>query len=310
MRGSAYGQVKTVMQEIQAFGQSKHSAKAEARKNLAAQGKTASWHNVGKEIGIHSYLTNDQYMKVNIEAFQYIKENLNVKDILNLEPQHIQSYLESKVESGVKYSTLQSYSAALEKLEVALNEYAKSHDLGKTYDFHEAIQSVKDSAHKKLDHSVKAGAFSNPWAVINVIKNETYRIIAEAQYSGGLRLSELNKISTSNFLGNNKFLVKRSKGGLTRTVTFRDSEAYENFKNLVSQSNGKFSFSTNSYKHAVATAAKLVDEKYTADHSFRHNYAQEKYSELRQEGKNELQAKIELSRELGHSRLDIVNKYL
>ncbi len=309
MRGSAFGQVKTVMQEIQAFGQSKHSAKEKIRDNLAAQDKAATWHEMGKQLGVHSFLTNNQYSKVSTEAFRYAKENFGLRDLTKIEAQHVQSYLESKVQDGIKYSTLQSYASALEKLETALNKYAKNHNLNKTYSFSEAIQSVRDSASKVLDHTVKAGAFKDSQAVINNIKDETFKTMAEAQYSAGLRVYEMNKITERNFLGDNKFYVERSKGGLSREVTFRSTEVYEKFRDLVSK-NGGFIFKVREYTRTVAAAAKLAGEKLTANHSFRHNYARERYSQLRQEGKGELQAKLVLTRELGHSRVDIVNKYL
>jgi site-specific recombinase XerD len=308
VRGSPLYQAKTVLSVISAIGQSKHDAKIQAR-NQGAQ----TWHQVGKQLGIHSYSTMTKYVSVAKNLLLFTRSEFGVRDITKLESQHIQAFLEQKINDGVKYSTYQGIQAGIEKLEKALNCYSEQHGLGKEYSFREAIDNVKEIAKEVLDHSIKSGAFFSPKNVIDNIQDRTFQILANAQYSAGLRLSELNMLKPEQFKQNNIFVVVKSKGGLTREVQFRDKKAYQEFKNLALNNlneDGKFSFNKNAYRLAVAQSAKQLNEKYTADHSFRHNYAQERFSQLLSQGKTELEAKLQISQELGHSRPDIVDHYL
>ena len=59
MRGTIDWQIKELFKTVDEIGISKHDAKIEARNNGAT-----SWHEVGKELGIHSYATADIYRDV------------------------------------------------------------------------------------------------------------------------------------------------------------------------------------------------------------------------------------------------------
>ena len=305
MRGNANYQVHQIFAEIIRFGESKHEAKANAR----AEG-AKTWHDVGKNIGIYSYKTADQYRDISKEAFRYAKENYGVKDIEKLQSEHIRAYLESKIADGVKYSTFQKYAAALEKLEVALNEYAKNHNTGKEYHFD--LSSVREQAREVLERSQTTRAYENPKALINSIQNPEYRIIAQAQYEGGFRISELNHLSEKNFKDNNTFQVISGKGGKDREVPL-SKETYNALKSLLDKadkSDGKYKFNTDTYRNTLKEAAQASNQEYTGSHGLRWNFAQEKFSELQKEGKTYEQALQEVSNLLGHERPDITEHYL
>ena len=305
MRGSIVYQVHQVFQEIIRFGESKHEAKEQARSEGAK-----TWHEIGKNIAIYSYKTADQYRDIAKEAFRYAKEQFGVKDIEKLQSEHIQFYLESKIADGIKYSTFQKYAAALEKLEVALNSYAQSHNTGREYHFD--LSSVREQAREVLERTQETRAYENPKALIENIQNNDYKIIAQAQYEGGFRISELNHLSEKNFKEGNVFQVISGKGGKDREVPL-SKETYQALKSLLDKADpadGKYKFDMNDYRNTLKEAADRSGQEYTGSHGLRWNFAQEKFAELQREGKTYEQALQEVSNLLGHERPDITEHYL
>jgi len=193
MKGSPAHQVKLLYQKsgIDQIGHSKHEAKAAARENIAAgnNSRSATWHNIGKEIGIHSYATQNAYRDVWRHTLQYARSNFQIRDIEKITGEHVAAYLQSKVENGVKHATFAQYAAAIEKLEVALNMYSSSHDRGKTYSFSETIKPIREQASKNLEHFNGHREYREPAKVINEIKKDTYKIVAKLQYEAGLQIA-------------------------------------------------------------------------------------------------------------------------
>ena len=306
MRGSVVNQVNVIFNEIKAFGESKHADKETARQQGAK-----TWHQIGKNLNVYSYATADQYRMVWRDAFNYAKERFGLKDIEKLTPEAVQSYLETKIADGKAFSTFQTYAAALEKLETALNRYARSHSTGKEYYFD--IKAVRQEAQQTLEHNQPTRAYSDPKSLISSVQNQDYKIIAQAQLAGGFRISELNHISQKNFLPNNEFLVISGKGGKDRTVPL-SKETYNNLKSLVEtkadKSDGKFKFNMQEYRSALQAAAKLSNQDYTGSHGLRWNFAQETFSRLQEQGKSYEEALQEVSHLLGHERPDITEHYL
>jgi len=305
MRGSIVYQVHEVFKEIIAFGSSKHTAKEQARQEGAR-----TWHDIGKNIAIYSYATADQYRDIAKDLLSYTKEEFGIKDIEKLTSEHIQSYLETKIADGVKYSTFQKYASAIEKLEVALNRYAETHNTGRTYSFD--LSSVRKQAREVLERTQTTRAYENPKALINSIQNPEYKIIAQAQYEGGFRISELNHISEKNFKENNTFQVISGKGGKDREVPL-SKETYQALKSLLEKADpadGKYKFNMDVYRKALKEAAEKSGQEYTGSHGLRWNFAQETFQKLQQEGKTYEQSLQIVSNLLGHERADITRHYL
>ncbi len=223
----------------------------------------------------------------------------------------------AKEVQNISYNTLQTYTAAITKLETALERYN-----GNTYDLSEKAHSVLEQARKDgLKEPEQHRAFQNPQLVIDNIKNQDYRTIAAFQLASGLRISELNHIRPDQlFTKDNKNFVsvEQGKGGKDRTVEVRNTQAFQAFKQLVESKQqqegkyaGKFIFSKSSYTHAVTNAAKATGEHATGSHAFRWTYAQQELlHKIVIENKTESEAKEKLSGDLGHNRPQITNHYL
>lgn len=308
LHGSIVYQVNTVFETIKAFGHSKHADKENIRQEFSQKGITNTWHNLGKELKVYSYATADQYRDIWKELLVYTKENFKVKDIEKLTSKHVEAYLESKIADGVKYSTFQKYSAAIEKLEVALNTYAKEKGTGNTYSFD--TKEARSQAQEVLERSQVTRAYEDPKALIQAIDNKTFKTIAQAQLEGGFRISELNHMSQKNFLENNTYLVISGKGGLDRQVPL-PQDIYNSLKELLNtSSNQKFIFDMDSYRNTLKDSAIKTNQDYTGSHGLRWNYAQNKFLEFQKQGFGFEESLSKVSELLGHHRADITRHYL
>jgi integrase len=288
--------VHQVFSTIIAFGTSKHEAKEAARTEGAK-----TWHELGKNLLVYSYATADSYRDIAKEAFAFAKENYNIKDITKLEAQHIQSYLEHKIEENIKYSTFQKYAAACEKLEVALSKYT-----GKEYNFD--LTEVRELAQQILQKTDAHRAYENPQKVINAVSNQTFKVIAQAQLESGARVSELNHLKLSQFKENG--IEVQGKGGKIRDLEL-SKETYDSLKSLVENSQDKrLVFSTDNYRIELKAACERTGAQYQGTHGLRWSYAQSTFAKLQQQGKTYEQALSIVSQKMGHERSDITEHYL
>jgi len=291
------------------FGQSKHKTKQKAR---SAGAKTS--HELGLNLGIHSFGTANLYRSVWIETQRYGKDNFSVKDIIKLSPNIVSSFLEAKISDGLQYGSFNAYCSALEKLAVGLNKWKKDHGGEANYDWAAEIQAAKIEARDVLDRSVATRAYQDPVGLIKAISNPVCQIIAAAQYSIGARISELDHVNPEQFLGNRQFHIINGKGGKDRIIKFRHLDAYENFRELVINNinpyYSKFTFLRNQYRLQLKAAAGNSGQQYTGSHGLRWNYAQERFQEVQQNGSGREQALVQVSSELGHNRGDITERYL
>jgi len=297
LRGNISYQVHEVFKSIIRFGESKHEAK-----EIAREAGARTWHELGKNLDIYSYSSADSYRDVAKEAFAFAKENFGVKDITRLESQHINAFLESKVEANVKYSTFQKYAAACEKLEVALNRFT-----GKEYNFD--LTEVRELAQQILQKTDAHRAYENPQKVINAVSNQTFKVIAQAQLESGARVSELNHLKLSQFKENGSIEVQ-GKGGKIRDLELSE-KTYNDLKAIVLKSeNQKLTFSTDAYRNELKAACEKVNEAYQGTHGLRWNYAQSMFAQLQQQGKTYEESLSIVSERLGHERSDITEHYL
>ncbi len=315
MKGSANYQVHMLFKKsgINAIGTSKHAAKAAAREFITTAGfrgsRSATWHEIGKQLGVHSYATADAYRDTWRHILQHAKEKFHVKDIEKLTSEHIASYLKTKVDQGVAHATFMQYAAAAEKLETALNMYSERFTRGKTYDFSSAIKPLRQSASKTLQHFSGHREYLHPEKIVDNMKNPVYKTIAELQYRAGLRVKETNMIRSSQLLPDNRFKVEGGKGGKIRIIDL-PSDLHQKLEKLVNESGDRLEFKENSYRQALKEACASAGEEYTGTHGLRWTYAQNQFQEYQLQGETYEQAEQHISNDLGHNRADITQHYL
>jgi len=303
MKGSILYQARTIFAMLDRIGTSKHQDKELARE----QGYTTK-HDIAKATGVYSYNTREQYANVGIELLQYAKEQFNIKDAARLTNEAVNSFLQTKIASGVARSTFDKYAAAIEKFVVGLNKFQEQHNLP-TISID--ISQTREQAKEMLERSIQSRAYENPQALINNIKNDVFKTIAQAQLNGGFRISELNHMSLANFKGDNTYEVLQGKGGLNREVEL-PQDVYNKLLELTSKPNlpnGKYGFDMNQYRNELKLAAQASNQNYCGSHGLRWNYAQSKYMEYSNRY-GEVRALQMVSNLLGHSRSDITKHYL
>jgi integrase len=309
MRGSVVYQVQQIFQSVNEIGASKHAAKEEAR----AEG-AATWHQVGKELGVYSYSTADAYRDVWRACLGFAKDNLGIKDIEKLSGEAMRAFLASKVDQGVARATFGQYAAACEKLEVALNRYAEQHGTGKEYQFSSDIQAARDSA-VKLEKFEGSRAYANPYRLVQAVSGR-YSLVAALQREGGGRISEVNHISLSQLRGLREdrhtgelkgWVHVEGKGGKEREIGV-SPETYARLEKVVEVS--RFEFDKDAYRVELKHAAAMSGQDYEGSHGLRWSWAQERHAELQERGMTYEQSLSEVSQEMGHERGDITEHYL
>jgi len=317
MRGSVVGQVTQIWREsgINQIGESKHEAKETAR-----QAGVKGWHEIGKQLGIHSYKTADLYRDVWIDMARYVRETYHIKDLEQLQGEHVAGYLQSKVDKELAHSTLLSYSAAIEKLETALNLYAEKTHSGRSYDWQVELKKVRPE-YQTLDRFEGSRAHHNPQAIIASIRDERYHLIARVQYEGGARLDEvritcddLRGIRPDSVTGEIKGWIKvKGKGGKVREIGV-SQDTYRQVEQQVKSNGGTWGIGDDKdrqdYREVLEEASEASGEDYTGSHGMRWDYAQRRFKELQDHGMTYNEALAQVSKEMGHERADITEHYL
>jgi len=303
MKGSILYQVRTIFSMLDRIGTSKH-----LDKQAAIESGAVTKHDIAQKTGVYSYNTREQYANVGIELLRYAKEQFNVKDAARLNNEIVNSFLESKIAQGVARATFDKYASAVEKFVVALNKFQQEHNLPQI-----SIDTtqVREQAKEMLERNIQSRAYENPQALINNIKNDVFKTIAQAQLNGGFRISELNHMSLANFKGDNTYEILQGKGGLNREVEL-PQDVYNKLLELANKPNlpnNKFAFDMNAYRNELKLAAQASNQSYSGSHGLRWNFAQSKYLELSAKY-GEVRALQMVSNLLGHSRSDITKHYL
>jgi len=325
LHGSIKWQVREIFHKsgINKLGQSKHSAKEAVRSTLQSQSQSETWHKIGKGIGIHSYSTADAYRDVWRQLGNYVKSEFQIKDMEKLTGNHVQSFLESKITSGVAHATFMQYAAACEKLEVALNGYSDHKHLENPkysenhYHFSEQIADARADAHQMLDRFEGSRAYSDPESLIKSIQDESHNLAASMQYEGGARVHEISLIKPDQLAGLREDSITgemkghidiEGKGGKENEVAL-SAETYQRLENHI-HDHGEFRIDKDEYRSDLKDASEKTEQEYTGSHGLRWSFAQERFQEIQQHGLTYEEALSKVSKELGHERADITEHYL
>jgi integrase len=319
MRGSIYHQVDYLFKVsgIMQLGESKHAAK-----ELAREAGAKTWHEVGKQIGVHSYATADKYREVARSCLAFAKKNFGIKNIENLEGRHVTAFLQSKIAREAAHATIQLYAAASEKLEAALSRYAGLNHTGRAYNFSEDIAFARAEA-RGLARFEGSRAYEAPEQIVAEIQADRYQLIAACQYQGGARIDEvrftpadLQGIRPDPITGQEKgWLAVDGKGGKKRDIMVPPATYQAVAERVLALAPGQHWGIGNDtdrvvYRDGIRQACQQLGEGYHGSHGFRWNYAQERFQEVQAAGLAYNEALSQVSEEMGHERADITEHYL
>ncbi len=314
MHGSMIYQVDYLFSHsVNSIGTSKHEAKRIARSELKSQSRSATWHEIGKRLNVHSYRTADAYRAVWRHIANYAKQNFYVRDIEKLTGEHVAAYLSSKVEDKVAYATFQQYAAAAEKLETAPNIYTDAKNVVNPHNLSSAIAEVRQTAQRTLARAAGHREYAAPKAIIGQLQSN-FKIAGKLQLENGLRIFETNMIHKNQLLDGNRLKITKlaGKGGKIRIVHL-SFKLYRELSNAIKNSeHNRFEYDKSKYRANLKAAAIATNQSHAgkSSHGLRWNYSQNRMIELQKQGLTRTQALSQVSHEDGHNRADITEHYL
>ena len=307
-RGSIHFQIQQVFLESAIFtpGLSKHEAKLRAREK-----GIHSWKEMGDVHTIYSFETAEAYLAVWHQFGQYAHLH-GLDSIDDLTPEHVRTYLLSKIEEGVARSTYRLHTAAIMKLGKALRMKGTA-----VPSFRPVIDDLVKAARTLRNNHVPR-AYIDPSALIQAIAREPLRLVARLQYEGGARVREVSLIKAIQFLGEEKdgltgtirgkVHLIHCKGGLERDILV-SLPTYGTLVNAV-ETGDPFRINPEVYRRAIVSAARDSYQDYHGTHGLRWSFAQRRFLSCRDRGLSKVQALKRVSSEMGHRRASITLRYL
>ena len=277
----------------------KHGYHAAAREAGAK-----SFHAVAYDTPFKHSKTLANNKQILIDVNHFIRAEYGCRSIREVTPQMIGAYLQAKIDGGAKSSTFFRCTApAMNNLESMLNR------VGVAADFQSVIKDAKAIAAEKCEKPDMSSRNygDNAERVIEAIKDDTARFCCHLQLEYGLRANESYKIHL--IPGRENVMEIHQKGG-ARTIKEISPEDYQR---LVSMSNGRDNFYISDYQTVRRAWGDACERMGVADnglHGLRATYAHRSFDAHEARGLSAAEAKAEVSQELGHTRLEIVDTYL
>jgi len=261
----------------------------------------------------------ESYRNIWNNFFNYLKEHWNIKDFEKIESEHIQAYMDYKIEYYPSKQYLEKISAALGKLEIALKLFAKNiHGVKKEYDF-SIRQTILDEARdlKFVANNYHNRAYKNPETLISNLKNPLHQLAAKIQHEGGARIEGVALIKSEQFLGTRLdnitntqrgIIFTKEKGGKEGEVLVM-LETYNELQNYLLKK-PKFKINRQAYYQDIIEAALLSNEIAEGSHGLRWNFAKRRMFEYAQAGCSYEESLQQVSYEMKHNRASITLHYL
>lgn len=319
MRGGIGWQMNEVFTKSGIFrpGESKHRAKTTIRSELARMGLPATWHNIGSRLPIYSYGTAQEYKDIWHSYANYAKGGLGLRDIEKTSGAHIKAYLEQRANSGISRATLAKESAAMAKMELALNMYSERYNRGNSYSFQSDIREVSRTYQGELSRFVGSRSYYAPEQLIERITVPEHQLTAKIQLESGARISEAGRIKVEQLRGIGTDRITGElrgyfgivgKGGKANTLSL-SPETYRRLEHQIEE-NGNHDIDHGNYREDLREAALATGQKYTGSHGLRWNFAANRMEELQEYGMPYEASLSETAHEMGHNRHDITEHYL
>ena len=304
MRGSVYYQSSQLVKQIFESG---------AKKEYRINSKHEHYQVVA------SYKTMESYRTIWNNFFNYLKEHWNIKDFEKIESEHIQAYMEYKIEYYPSKQYLEKISSAFGKLEFALKKFSKNiRGIMKNYDF-SIRQTILDEARdlKLVANNYHNRAYSNPELIIENLKNPLHELAAKIQLQGGARIEAVTLIKPYQLKGTKidkitKQLVgvveTKEKGGKVGDVLIV-IDTYKELENYLLE-HAKFKINRQAYYNDLKQAAIASNENPEASHGLRWNFAKRRMFEYAKAGYLYEDCLQQVSFEMKHNRAKITQHYL
>lgn len=292
-----------------------------------------------------SYGTRARYESSCKSFVTFLNENFKMKNLRNLSDKHVVAYVQHRLEQGVSAKTIKSDLSAIRYLHDLVPqvryELSSNADLAKNYDIRlEKIPTIKgdrawaEKEYKDMCHL--AENFAKKGSNDNLGSAKEVRDLLPICRTMGLRISEAVAMKRSQAEQALKTGIYRvgdeAKGGLHRSVPL-SNEAREVLSQRITQiERGGLVFVRKGEKvhQAVNRCEKFLErhrervttsegtsnrlnykgeEKPLTYHGLRYGYVQDRMEDLQQQGYTRDAAAQIVSKEVGHSRIEIISIY-
>ena len=270
---------------------------------------------------VASYNTMDTYRSVWNNFFNYLREHWKLKNCELITQEHVEAYFLYKIEYYPSKQYAEKISAALGKLEVALNKYSKLYNSEpRVYNFSIRQQILNKSRdHKLVANNYINRTYQNPQEIINSLSTQEHKLAASIQLEGGARVEGVGLIKKEQLHGyrideiaqvRKGIIETREKGGKVGDVLV-SSEIYtalENYFTLNQESTFKISYQN--YSDDIKNTCQYLNMHPHGSHGFRWTFAQNRVREYQKNGYSYEQSLQGTSWEMKHFRASITEHYL
>jgi len=268
---------------------------------------------------VSSYKTMESYRNIWNNFFNYLKEHWAIKNCELIEPHHVSAYMEYKLEYYPSTKYLQKISAAIGKLETALQYFTKDvYSQTKNYDFsirQEILNEARDL--NLVANNYHNRTYKNPQKVIFHLGNEKHKLAASIQLEGGARIEgvalikkeQLHSCTIDKITNDKKGIIfTKEKGGKEGDVLV-PLKIYEQLKKHIEEY-GFFKIKRQQYYEDIKQACRLTNENPEGSHGFRWNFAKNRMFEYAQANYSYQESLLGVSAEMKHNRASITEHYL
>jgi len=281
--------------------------------NLLAQAEKLYRHNRQG-----SYKTKERYFEAYKRFLRFVADTYRLEKIQNISGKHFSAYVEFMQSKNLSPSTIKT-------------------DLAAIRFWHDQIPNAKYTLPSNDEFDLerrKFGGVARAWS-----DSEFNRMILQCWQAGhedyeaciviaryaGLRLHEVMRLDTAIARAalKNGYITIKGKGGKVRNVPINENVKIILEKFLKRTPPGhKLFVSSDKQTHIAKTELqnfitahrKFVQEDFSKPpitfHGLRHTCAQDWYRELIAQGRPEVEARLQVSKWLGHERLDVTRIYL
>lgn len=268
---------------------------------------------------IASYNTASTYRKIWENSFHYFREHWKIKDPEKITSEMIAAYMDYKVGYYPSKQYLEKISAAIGKLELALNRYSlHKYGIEGNYDF--SVRQIILNESRDLDFvadNYHNRAYENPMELIYGLSNPLHRLAALIEYEGGARLEGCALIKreqlrgyrrdpiTGVVMGVVKTREKGGKEGDARILT----PTYEWLKEHILE-HATFKIDRQKYAADIRKTCENLEIRVNGSHGLRWNFAKRRMMEYARAGYTYEQSLQGVSWEMKHNRASITEHYL
>ena len=268
---------------------------------------------------VSSYKTMESYRRVWNNFFNYLLEHWKIRNFEKISSEHVQAYMDYKIEYYPSKQYLEKISAALGKLEIALKNFSKNiHNENREYDFSIRQTIVNEARDLKLVASnYHNRAYKKPMLLISNLKNPINQLAAKIQLEGGARIEGVALIKPEQLLRikidkvtqvEKGIIYTKEKGGKQGEVLV-SLKTYAELENYLSL-NSKFKINRQDYYNDIKQAAMISKEVSEGSHGLRWNFAKRRMFEYGKADYTYSDSLQQVSYEMKHNRASITEHYL